>query len=147
MISARSRRQSNSIARQPHLAKNDTHGRQLRFVARLHPARLLLAAVTPLNDLLLQAIEIAKRREPGLSDSEIAYRAGITQPTLSRAKKRCGPSTLSAVLDTLGIDLVLATSHQPVKRGPGLVAHRARPAYAGSTPGLHGRFSQKAQGR
>jgi hypothetical protein len=64
--------------------------------------------VTPLNELLIQAIVIAKEREPGLSDSEIAYRAGITQPTLSRAKRRCGPSTLEAVLDTLSLDLSLA---------------------------------------
>jgi hypothetical protein len=63
--------------------------------------------VTPLHQLLLEAIAIAKQREPGLSDSLIAYRAGITQPTLSRAKRRCGPSTLAAVLDALGLELAL----------------------------------------
>jgi hypothetical protein len=102
------------------------------------------ASVTPLHELLLQAIVIAKEREPGLSDSEIAFRAGITQPTLSRAKRRCGPSTLEAVLDTLSLDLSLATHPAKTKpvRSPAAalseapqasaarVAHSTRAAYA-----------------
>ena len=63
--------------------------------------------MTPLNQLLLQAIEIAKQREPGLSESELARRAGILPPTLTRAKYACGASTLAAVLDLLGLDIVL----------------------------------------
>ena len=128
-----------------HKHRHDAHGRQLRFVAPLPGGRLSLAGVTPLNNLLLQAIEIAKRREPGLSDSEIAYRAGITQPTLSRAKKRCGPSTLGAVLDTLGIDLVLAAPNRQrggPKSEPRLVARSTSRPYESDTLGLS--FPQKA---
>jgi hypothetical protein len=92
--------------------------------------------VTPLHQLLLEAIAIAKQREPGLSDSLIAYRAGITQPTLSRAKRRCGPSTLEAVLDALGLELALVLVAPPtVKRRaakPRAVAS-TRNARAGAT--------------
>jgi DNA-binding phage protein len=62
-------------------------------------------AVTPLNEILLEAIEIAKRREPGLTELEIAERAGIQRTNLSRAKKRCGAAVLEAVFDALGLDL------------------------------------------
>jgi hypothetical protein len=89
--------------------------------------------VTPLHQLLLEAIAIAKQREPGLSDSLIAYRAGITQPTLSRAKRRCGPSTLEAVLDALGLELALVARPAPKRRSakPRAIAP-ARNARAGA---------------
>jgi DNA-binding phage protein len=63
--------------------------------------------VTPLNQLLLEAIEIAKRREPDLTEPEIARRAGLAKSHLSRAKKRCGAATLAAVFDTLGFDVAV----------------------------------------
>jgi DNA-binding phage protein len=63
--------------------------------------------VIPLNELLIQAMEIAKRREPGLTELEIAARAGVARSHLSRAKKQCGAATLAAVFDVLGFDLAL----------------------------------------
>ncbi|HEX6826288.1 MAG TPA: hypothetical protein VF077_08235 [Nitrospiraceae bacterium] len=63
--------------------------------------------MTPLHVLLVQAIEDAKRREPGLKEAEIARRAGLERAALSRAKTACGPHTLAAVLDVLGFDLAL----------------------------------------
>jgi DNA-binding phage protein len=63
--------------------------------------------MTPLNELLIQAIEMAKREEPGLTEPEIARRSGLAQPALSRAKRACGGATLAAVLDALGCDLVV----------------------------------------
>lgn len=89
--------------------------------------------MTPLNKLLIEALAIAKQREPGLSDSIIAYRAGITQPTLSRAKRRCGPSTLEAVLDAVGLELALvAPPAQPTRARKPRAASPARSARAGS---------------
>ena len=72
--------------------------------------------MTPLNELLMQAIEIAKRREPGLTETELAERAGLRNTTLSRSKNRCGPFTLAAVFDALNLDLSIV-------EGPG---HKAR---------------------
>jgi DNA-binding phage protein len=63
--------------------------------------------MTPLNELLIQAMEIAKSREPGLSEGKIAARAGVDRATLSRSKHACGQATLAAVLDVLGFDIVL----------------------------------------
>jgi hypothetical protein len=63
--------------------------------------------VTPLNELLIQVIELAKRREPGLTEPEIAARSGLPKSQISRAKKRCGPATLEAVCDALGFDVAV----------------------------------------
>ena len=57
--------------------------------------------VIPLNELLIQAMEIAKRREPGLTELEIAAPVGVARSHLSRAKKQCGAATLAAVFDVL----------------------------------------------
>lgn len=69
--------------------------------------RATVASMTPLNQILVQAIDIAKSREPGLSEAEIARRAGLARAGLSRAKHACGPPTLAAVLDALGFDITL----------------------------------------
>jgi DNA-binding phage protein len=72
--------------------------------------------MTPLNEILIQAMDAAKREEPGLTEPEIARRAGLAQSAVSRAKNACGPSTLAAVLDTLGFDIVLKKKkRQPSK--------------------------------
>ena len=64
-------------------------------------------AVKPLNELILEAIEIAKRQEPGLTEPAIAERAGLAKSHLSRAKKHCGAVTLAAVFDSMGLDLAV----------------------------------------
>lgn len=69
--------------------------------------------MTPLHELLINAIEIAKRREPDLSDAEIARRAGLRTTTLWRAKQRCGPATLEAVFDALNLDLSIVDGPPP----------------------------------
>jgi len=69
--------------------------------------------MTPLNELLVQAMEIAKRREPGLSEGKIADRAGIDRGSLSKAKHSCGQVTLASVLDVLGFDIVLKEIRPP----------------------------------
>jgi hypothetical protein len=103
--------------------------------------------VTPLHQLLLEAIAIAKQREPGLSDSSIAYRAGITQPTLSRAKRRCGPSTLEAVLDALGLELALVAPPTQKARASRAIgpARNARPG--AQRPGLAKKIKRKPSRR
>jgi DNA-binding phage protein len=63
--------------------------------------------MTPPNELLIQVIELAKRREPELTEPEIALRAGLPKSQLSRAKKRCGLATLKAVFEALGFDLAV----------------------------------------
>jgi hypothetical protein len=73
--------------------------------------------MTPLNELLMQAIAIAKRREPALTEFEIAQRAGLRNTTLSRSKLRCGPSTLEAVFDSLNLDLLIVEGAARKARG------------------------------
>jgi hypothetical protein len=72
--------------------------------------------VTPLNELLLQAIAIAKLRDPDLTETELAERAGLRKTTLSRSKTRCGPSTLAAVFDALDLDLAIVEGASSKKR-------------------------------
>ena len=72
--------------------------------------------MTPLNELLVQAMEIAKRREPGLSEGTIAARASVDRAALSRAKHACGQATLAAVLDVLGFDIVLKEIRPPPQK-------------------------------
>ncbi|HLM74569.1 MAG TPA: hypothetical protein VK459_17805 [Polyangiaceae bacterium] len=106
--------------------------------------------MTPLHQLLLEAIAIAKQREPGLSDSLIAYRAGITQPTLSRAKRRCGPSTLEAVLDALGLELALIARPAPKRRSARAIARNARagaPARGKKIPKMQKQIQSKKPAR
>ena len=71
--------------------------------------------MTPLNELLIQVMEIAKRREPGLTELEIAARAGVARSHLSRAKNQCGAATLAAVIDALGFDLAFV--EVPLRKG------------------------------
>jgi DNA-binding phage protein len=72
--------------------------------------------MTPLNELLIQAMEIAQRREPGLSEGKIADRAGVDRGTLSRAKRACGIPTLAAILDALDLDIALVEKRGPRKK-------------------------------
>ena len=61
-------------------------------------------------------MEDAKRREPGLTETEIATRAGLDKGSLARAKKACGGITLAAVLDVLGYDLALKKAPSSAKK-------------------------------
>lgn len=74
--------------------------------------------VKPLNVLLLEAITIAKRREPDLTDLEIAARAGLARSNISRAKTRCGAATLAAILDALKLDLAVVDAPAEKHRRP-----------------------------
>jgi hypothetical protein len=72
--------------------------------------------MTPLHELLIQAIEDAKRRDPNLTEAAIAARAGLDRGALARAKKACGGLVLGAVLDVLGFDLALKKVRPPPKK-------------------------------
>lgn len=92
-------------------------------------------AVTEVSTMsALGALVRSVRRQAGLSQAELARRAGVTQPWLSRLENGAARAEAQKVLDTLSVLGVRLTASVGDSEQVAPTSHRPEPAGAGADP-------------